>query len=155
MCTQLCLTPCAPMDCSPPGSSIHETFQARISEWVAISSRGSSWLRDRTSVSWVSHISRQILYHKATWEAQRWCWGWWGPKETVIPSSFSPSLSPASYLHLSIHLSRHQCYSQNYHIWLSNPTTEHTPWENHNSKGHMYPNVHSSTVYNSKDVEAT
>ena len=31
-----------PMDCSPPGSSVHEIFQARILEWVAISfSRGS------------------------------------------------------------------------------------------------------------------
>ena len=32
-----------PMDCSPPGSSVHGTSQARILEWVAISySRGSS-----------------------------------------------------------------------------------------------------------------
>ena len=35
--TQLCLTLCDPMDCSPPGSSVHEIFQARILEWVAIS----------------------------------------------------------------------------------------------------------------------
>ena len=41
-----------PMDCSLPGSSIHEIFQARVLEWVAISfSRGSSWPRDRTQVS--------------------------------------------------------------------------------------------------------
>ena len=34
---------CDPMDCSPPGSSIHEIFHVRILEWVAISfSRGSS-----------------------------------------------------------------------------------------------------------------
>ena len=34
------------MDCSPPGSSVHEVFQARVLEWVAISfSRGSSQLR--------------------------------------------------------------------------------------------------------------
>ena len=40
--TQLCPTLCDPMDCSLPGS-IHEIFQARILEWVAISfSRGSS-----------------------------------------------------------------------------------------------------------------
>ena len=31
------------MDCSPPGSSVHGIFQARILEWVAMpSSRGSS-----------------------------------------------------------------------------------------------------------------
>ena len=33
---QLCLTLCNPMDCSPPGFSVHEIFQARILEWVAI-----------------------------------------------------------------------------------------------------------------------
>ena len=38
--TQLCLTLCDPMDCSPPGSSVHGIFQARIMEWVAISFSG-------------------------------------------------------------------------------------------------------------------
>ena len=34
---------CDPMDCSPPGSSLHEILQVRMLEWVAISfSRGSS-----------------------------------------------------------------------------------------------------------------
>jgi len=38
-----CLTLCDPMDCSPPGSSVHGILQARILEWVAMpSSRGSS-----------------------------------------------------------------------------------------------------------------
>ena len=32
-----CPTFCDPMDCSPPGSSVHGIFQARILEWVAIS----------------------------------------------------------------------------------------------------------------------
>ena len=45
--TQSCLTLCNPMDCSPPGSSVHEILQARLLEWVAISySRGSSQPRD-------------------------------------------------------------------------------------------------------------
>ena len=49
---QSCLTLCDPVDCSPPGSSIHGILQARILEWVAISfSRGSSQPRDRTQVS--------------------------------------------------------------------------------------------------------
>ena len=44
---QLCLTLCDPMDCSPPGSSVHGILQARIQEWVAIySSRRSSQPRD-------------------------------------------------------------------------------------------------------------
>ena len=37
----------------------------------------------------------------------------------------------------------------------SNPTAGHTHWGNQNWKRHMYPNVHSSTVYNSQDMEAT
>ena len=40
-----------PMDCSPPGSSVHEILQVRILEWVVISSsRGSSWPRDQTHI---------------------------------------------------------------------------------------------------------
>ena len=39
---QSCLTLCDPMNCSPPGSSVHEISQARILERVAIPfSRGS------------------------------------------------------------------------------------------------------------------
>ena len=34
---QSCLTLCDPMDCSPPGSSVHGILEARILEWVAIS----------------------------------------------------------------------------------------------------------------------
>ena len=50
---------------SPPGSSVHGIFQARILEWVAMaSSRGSSWPRDRTLISYVSCVGRQILYHQ-------------------------------------------------------------------------------------------
>ena len=39
---QSCLTPCDPMNCSPPGSSVHGILQARILEWVVVvSSRRS------------------------------------------------------------------------------------------------------------------
>ena len=47
-----------PMDCSPPGSSIHGILQARILEWIDISSsRGSSRPSDRTQVSCISCIA--------------------------------------------------------------------------------------------------
>ena len=40
---QLCPNLCNPMDCSPPGSTVHGILQAGILEWVAIPfSRGSS-----------------------------------------------------------------------------------------------------------------
>ena len=46
---QSCLTLCNPVDCSPPGFSVHGILQARILEWVAVpSSRGASWPKDQT-----------------------------------------------------------------------------------------------------------
>ena len=52
---QSCPTLCNPIDCSPPGSSVHGILQARILEWVAMpSSKGSSQPRGRT---WVSCIA--------------------------------------------------------------------------------------------------
>ena len=49
---QSCLTLWDPIDCSPPGSSVHGILQARILKWVAIFfSRGSSQPRDQTHVS--------------------------------------------------------------------------------------------------------
>ena len=50
ICTQLCPTLCDPVDCSPPGFSVHGILRERIPEWVAISfSRGSFRPRDRTA----------------------------------------------------------------------------------------------------------
>ena len=67
VCAQSCLTLCNPLDCSPLSSSVHGILQARLLKWGAIAfSRGSSQLRDQ---SHNSYISRQILYHWATWEA--------------------------------------------------------------------------------------
>ena len=64
---------CDRMDCSLPGSSVHGIFQARILEWVAISSfRESSQPRYRTHGSyigrwillWLSHLGSPNLNHK-------------------------------------------------------------------------------------------
>ena len=58
-------TLCDPMNCSPSGSSVHGILRARILEWVAISSsRGSSWPRDRTHISYVSYTGKWVLHHK-------------------------------------------------------------------------------------------
>ena len=64
---KLCPTLCNPMDHSPLGSSVQGISQARILEWVAISSsRGSS-----QPMGWThnSCIGRQILWHWVTREA--------------------------------------------------------------------------------------
>ena len=46
---------CDPLNCSPPGSSVHGIFQS-ILEWVAIYSfRGSSWPRDWTHFLCLPH----------------------------------------------------------------------------------------------------
>ena len=67
---QSCLTLYNPMDCSPPGSSVHGILQARILEWVAIPfSRGSSQPRDRTQVS---HTAGRFFTIWATREAQEY-----------------------------------------------------------------------------------
>ena len=56
-----------PMDCSPPGSSIHRIFLARALEWVASPfSRGSSQPRDPT---WVSCIAGGFFTNWTTREA--------------------------------------------------------------------------------------
>ena len=55
---QSCPALCNPMDCSPPGSSVHGILQARILEWVTMpSSRGSSQFSDQTRVSYVSPLA--------------------------------------------------------------------------------------------------
>ena len=59
---QSCPAVCDPMDCSPPGSSIHGIFPGRVLEWVAMpSSRGSSHPSDQWNLGLLHH--RQTLYH--------------------------------------------------------------------------------------------
>ena len=61
---QSCLTLCDPVDCGPPGASVHGILQVKILEWVAIfSSRGASSPRESILVSCVSCIGRQTLCH--------------------------------------------------------------------------------------------
>ena len=67
------LTLCHPIKCGLTASSVHGISQARILEWVVISSsRGSSWPTDWTFISCVPLLIRWILYYSATWEAQMW-----------------------------------------------------------------------------------
>ena len=118
---QSCLTLCNSIDCRPPGSSVGGILQARILQWVAISSpMGSSAPRDRACVSCVSCIGRWILYHCATWESlggvgihlQRLGRGQ-GVKEWTFrqarseaPSSTPSGISSPASLLLSRHLSQ-------------------------------------------------
>ena len=68
---QSCPTLCHPMECSPPGSSVHGILQARILEWVAVPfSRGSSQPRDR---GWVFCIAGRFFTIWATREIHTLC----------------------------------------------------------------------------------
>ena len=107
---QSCPTLCDLMDCSPPGSSVHEIFQARILEWVSISfSRGSSQPGDRTQVTCTAG---RFFTEWATREAPIFLWApffgggqdyWSGlpfPSPGYLPDSGmepgSPALQPGS-----------------------------------------------------------
>ena len=82
---QSCLTLCEPMDCSLPASSIQGILQAKILEWVAFfCSRGSSWPRDWTWVSWIAGRFYPIWATRKQWafvvtrveELGLWCSIW-------------------------------------------------------------------------------
>ena len=80
---QSCPILCDPMDCSPPGSSVHGIFQAWILESVAISfSSGSSWPRDRTRVSCI--VGRRFTI--------------WATREATKKEKWSLSLKKLKYL---------------------------------------------------------
>ena len=89
---------CDPMDCSPPGSSVHGILQARILEWVAMP---SSWVfsqpRDWTWVSYVSSTGRRILYHSHHLGASvipEWSTEW---SALLLPGILVTSLSRAIF----------------------------------------------------------
>ena len=93
------------MDCNPQGSSVHGILQARMLEWVAISSsRGSSgpkvW-------SHSSCIGRQILYHWATREKP--IMSAMGPLNTVsgLRSCSVSLLSCNTHTHTHLHMHAH------------------------------------------------
>ena len=55
--------PCDPIDCTPPGFSVHGILQARILEWDVISfSRGSSQPRNRSQVSCIAGKLYRLSY---------------------------------------------------------------------------------------------
>ena len=89
---------CDPLDCSPPGSSIHGIPQARILEWVAIPfSRGSSLPGDRTQVSCIAGrfftIRREALVKNLSSHAgDSGSIPGWGTNTTHAQTAGQPSL---------------------------------------------------------------
>ena len=59
--TELCPTLRDPMDCSPPGSSVHGIFQARVLEWGAIAfSEGKEIVRYKSLVVSLSKLHSDL-----------------------------------------------------------------------------------------------
>ena len=160
---------------------VHGTLQARILEWVGFPfSKGSTRPRDQTQVSCIAGrfltswaIGNIYIYIPSLLDlpptplchhrTQSWAPcaiqqlptsylfnTWWciyvSPNLAICPTLLPPSLRPQV---LSLHLCLYSCPAN------SKPTTGHIPWENHNSKRHMYPSAHGSSIYNSQDMEAT
>ena len=84
-----------PINCGPPGSSVHGILQARILEWVAMPfSRGSSQPRDRTHFSCIAGGFFTIWATREALEAQNY--------KVLIYSNFRKciSLFPPKCIHL-------------------------------------------------------
>ena len=122
-------TLCKPVDCSPPGSSVHGILQARILQWVAISfSRGSSRPRDRT---WVSRIAGRCFNLWTTREAQCffeplfWVGGGGGKNTGVGCHSLLQEISPTQGLNPGLPHCRQTLYRLSYQRSLECATAEH------------------------------
>ena len=85
---QLCPTLCDPMDCGPPGSSVHGILQARLLEWVAMPSsrihHGS--LGILVSWGWLISPCLSALHRSVSFRQPQI---WLGLKQSVL---FSPSV---------------------------------------------------------------
>ena len=64
---QFCLILCDPMDCSPPGSSVHGIIQARILEWIALPPPGD--LSDPGIKPEYPSLAGGFFTTSTTWEA--------------------------------------------------------------------------------------
>ena len=89
-CAQSCPTLCYPLDCSPPGSSVHGIFQARILEWLVISSSRGSNPRIKTA----------------------------SPSSPVLQADSLPLSHQGShiYIHIHIYIHKHICYAMLSHF---------------------------------------
>ena len=164
MCAQSCLALCDPMDCSPPGFSVHGIFQVRVLEWGTISfSRGSCPPRDWTHVSC---IGRWVLYHWAIREAPSHLLEWPKSKTLAIPNagrdlepqerSYIAGRNAKWYSHFRRQLGS---FLQSYilTIWSCN----FIPWylskwvKNFCPHNTLYTDVYSSFIHNCQHLEAT
>ena len=81
---QSCLTPCNPMNCSPPSSTVHGAFPGQNAGVSSLSLlQGSSQPRDQTQGS---HIAGGFYTAWATRKAQEYWSGWPVPSLGIFPT---------------------------------------------------------------------
>ena len=93
----LCPTLCDPMDCSPPGSSVHGILQARISEWVAVPSSSSR-----------SVLPKESQHILITWDLRVWLEFCFSNKLPSDTDAAGPQNRSLSSINLSQRKSRNQ-----------------------------------------------
>ena len=92
--TQSCLTLRVPMDCSPPGSSIHGIFQERVLEWGAIAFSSKLLPIYKTGIGAITVIQEPQHIDEICF---------WVPKRLLLPTQRS---SLHNYETVSIHSSK-------------------------------------------------
>ena len=133
--TQLYPTLCDPMDCSPPGSSVHGILQARILAWVAIQFlRGSSWPRSQTRVSRIAGRFFTVYHNRfisSNWRSN-YSFQACGKHSVFLPDSSLPQqllVARDFQAHIESETACHSCLSsfQFSHSVVSNSLGLHGP----------------------------
>ena len=147
---------CHPMDCSPPGSSVHEILQARILEWVDITfSRGSFWPKDQTRVSaiagrfftiwaksWPSINDFTEFWPFLPWEAYPRLGSFaplliWQPTPLLLPGRSQGTEEPGGLCSMGPQRARHgwgtKCTHTHTHTHTHTRACTHDIWKNSGS----------------------
>ena len=93
---QSCLTLCDPMDCRPPGSSVHGILQTRIMEWVAMPSSRDVIIQ--YMFNFIRHYQTFTIFISCT---------------QVMRTPFNSTSSPM------FHIVSFSCCSHNWFLWVS------------------------------------
>ena len=131
LCAQLPLTLCDPTDCSPPSSSVHGIFQARILELVNISSSQGS-----PPISCISYIGRCFLYHCTTCDVY-YTWLFISIPAISLKNNHDNHLTTKTplfqniwghaYTHTRTHPCAHTPHTYHTHTTLTHHTPGYTP----------------------------
>ena len=98
------LTLCDPLDCSPPGSSVHGIFQARTREWVAISSSRGVFLTQGSNLHllhWQAD-SLPLSHQGSSRESPNVNWKWDPVSNKPFGHSFASTISHSFHHGLSL-----------------------------------------------------